>query len=115
MKRLVALILTLVLCCTALTALSENITLKVWDGQDDQELLKELCEAYAAAHPENNYTFQYGVVGTADASARYLEDPAAAADVFVSPDDQLIRRLHSATLRSVSGSQKHPARWDKVP
>ena len=77
MKRLVALILTLVLCCTALTALSENITLKVWDGQDDQELLKELCEAYAAAHPENNYTFQYGVVGTADASARYLEDPAA--------------------------------------
>ena len=68
MKRLVSLLLTLMLCCTAFAALSEDITLKVWDGQDDQELLKELCEAYAAAHPENSYTFQYGVVGTADAS-----------------------------------------------
>ena len=24
-------------------------------------------------------------------------------------------KLNSATLRSVSGSQKHPARWGKVP
>ena len=42
MKRLVSLLLTLMLCCTAFAALSEDITLKVWDGQDDQELLKEL-------------------------------------------------------------------------
>ena len=102
MKRLVSLLLTLMLCCTAFAALSEDITLKVWDGQDDQELLKELCEAYAAAHPENSYTFQYGVVGTADASARYLEDPAAAADVFMYPDDQLIRLAQADALYEVT-------------
>ena len=27
---------------------AEDITLKVWDGQDDQELLKELCEGHFA-------------------------------------------------------------------
>ena len=102
MKRLVALLLTLTLCCTAFAALAEDVTLKVWDGQDDQELLKELCEAYAAAHPENSYNFQYGVVGTADASARYLEDPAAAADVFVYPDDQLIRLAQADALYEVT-------------
>ena len=102
MKRLVSLLLTMMLCCTAFAALSEDITLKVWDGQDDQELLKELCEAYAAAHPENSYTFQYGVVGTADASARYLENPAAAADVFVYPDDQLIRLAQADALYEVT-------------
>ena len=102
MKKLVAIILALVLCCTALSALAEDVTLKVWDGQEDQELLKELCEAYAAAHPENNYTFQYGVVGTADATARYLEDPAAAADVFVYPDDQLIRLAQADALYEVT-------------
>ena len=53
MKKLVAVLLALMLCCTAFAALAENISLKVWDGPDDQELLKELCEAYAAAHPEN--------------------------------------------------------------
>ena len=36
----------------------ETISLKVWGSQVDQELLKELCEACAAAHPENNYTVQ---------------------------------------------------------
>lgn len=102
MKKFVSLFLALALCCTALAALAEDITLKVWDGQDDQELLQELCEAYAAAHPENNYTFQYGVVGTADASARYLEDPAAAADVFVYPDDQLIRLAQADALYEVT-------------
>jgi len=102
MKRLVALLFTLTLCCTAFAALAEDVTLKVWDGQDDQELLKELCEAYAAAHPENSYNFQYGVVGTADASARYLEDPAAAADVFVYPDDQLIRLAQADALYEVT-------------
>lgn len=41
MKKFVAMLVTLVLCCTALAALAEDITLKVWDGQDDQELLCE--------------------------------------------------------------------------
>ncbi len=85
-----------------LPALSEDITLKVRDGQDDQEILKELCEAYAAAHSENSYTFRYGVVGTADASARYPEDPAGAADVFVYPDDQLIRLDQADALYEVT-------------
>ena len=102
MKKLFAVLLAVILCCTAFAAFADDITLKVWDGQDDQELLKELCEAYAAAHPENNYTFQYGVVGTADASARYLEDPAAAADVFVYPDDQLIRLAMADALYEVT-------------
>ena len=60
----------------------EQITLKVWGSQTDQELLVELCEAFAAENPDKEWTFDYGVVGEADAQARYLEDPAAAADVF---------------------------------
>ena len=101
-KKHLTVLLALMLCCTAFAALAENISLKVWDGPDDQELLKELCEAYAAAHPENTYTFQYGVVGTADASARYLEDPAKAADVFIYPDDQLIRLAQADALYEVT-------------
>ena len=99
MKKLLCILLSLSVCLLTLSALADDITLKVWDGQDDQELLKELCEAYAQAHPENTYTFQYGVVGT---SARYLEDPAAAADVFVYPDDQLIRLAQADALYEVT-------------
>lgn len=36
-------------------ATGETIHLKVWGSQPDQELLKELCEAFAAEHPENTW------------------------------------------------------------
>lgn len=80
----------------------ETIALKVWGAQADQELLKELCEAFAAEHPENEWTFEYGVVGEADAQARYLEDPAAAADVFSYPDDQIITLVQADALYEVT-------------
>ena len=103
MKKVLSIILAammLVGVCAA--AHADEVTLKIWDGQDDQEILRELCEAYAAQHPENTYTFEYGVVGTADATARYLEDPAAAADVFIYPDDQLIRLVQADALYEVT-------------
>ena len=102
MKKVLSIVMAVMMLLTAFSALADAVTLKVWDGQEDQELLKELCEAYAAAHPENTYTFEYGVVGTADASARYLEDPAAAADMFVYPDDQLIRLVQADALYEVT-------------
>ena len=80
----------------------ETIRLKVWGSQADQALLKELCEAFAAGHPENSWEFEYGVVGEDDAQARYLEDPAAAADVFSFPDDQLIILAQADALYEVT-------------
>ncbi len=59
-----------------------------------------LCQALRRKY--YSYNFQYGVVGTADASARYLEGPAAAADVFVYPDDQLIRLAQADALYEVT-------------
>ena len=80
----------------------EQITLKVWGSQTDQELLVELCEAFAAENPDKEWTFDYGVVGEADAQARYLEDPAAAADVFSYPDDQIITLVQADALYEVT-------------
>ena len=83
-------------------ATGETIHLKVWGSQSDQKLLKELCEAFAAEHPENTWEFEYGVVGEDDAQARYLEDPAAAADVFSFPDDQIITLVQADALYEVT-------------
>lgn len=80
----------------------ETVSLKVWGSQVDQELLKELCEKFASLHPEKNWEFEYGVVGEADAQARYLEDPAAAADVFSYPDDQIITLVQADALYEVT-------------
>ena len=33
----------------------EKVTLTVWGAQEDQEMLKQMCEAYAAANPDKEY------------------------------------------------------------
>lgn len=80
----------------------ENVTLKVWGDQGELALLEQLCNQFAAEHPEKNYTFEYGAVGAVDGSARYLEDPAAAADVFLFADDQLIDLVKADALYEVT-------------
>ncbi|MCL2539657.1 MAG: hypothetical protein FWE66_04905, partial [Oscillospiraceae bacterium] len=64
-------------------------TLRVWASQDDQDLMHDLAEGFIAAYPQYSVHIEFGVVGEPDAFARFAEDPAAAADVFAFPNDQL--------------------------
>lgn len=76
----------------------EKVTLKVWADQGELTLIEKLCNEFAAAHPEKEYTFEYGAVGAVDGKTRYLEDPAAAADVFLFADDQLVDLVKADAL-----------------
>ena len=80
----------------------EKVTLKVWADQGELELTEKLCNEFAAEHPEKEYTFEYGAVGAVDGKARYLEDPAAAADVFLFADDQLVDLVKADALYEVT-------------
>ena len=77
----------------------ETVALKVWADQVELELTEKLCNDFAAAHPEKEYVFEFGAV---DGKSRYLEDPAAAADVFVFADDQLIDLVKADALYEVT-------------
>ena len=102
MKKMLCMLMALLMVCLSAAACAETIELKVWSAQPDQAVLEELCNAFAAEHPENEWKFTYGVVGEADAQARYLEDPAAAADVFSYPDDQIITLVKADALYEVT-------------
>lgn len=86
----------------ATNAEKESITLKVWADQGELELIEKLCNEFAAAHAEKEYTFAYGAVGAVDGKTRYLEDPAAAADVFLFADDQLVDLVKADALYEVT-------------
>jgi len=64
-------------------------TLRVWAAEPDQELMHELAQGFIEANPQYSVLIEFGVVGEPDAFARFAEDPAAAADVFAFPNDQL--------------------------
>ncbi len=112
-KKLAVLLLT-GLMLTSLVACSKKeepkpeedkptvVTLKVWGSQEDQTLLNDLVEEFKAAHPETTYDITFGVVGEPDAKQKVLEDPAAAADVFAFPNDQVKDLLAAGALYEVT-------------
>lgn len=103
MKKLLSIALALVMVFgMGAAALAETVTLKVWGSQDDQALLNELIEEFKAENPDTEWDISLGVVGEPDAKARYLEDPAAAADVFAFSNDQLIDLVNADALYEVT-------------
>ncbi len=81
-----------------------KITLTVWGAQDDQALLKELCNEYAALHPENQYKFLYGVQAETDCADKILNDPESGPDVFSFASDQINKLIQAGALARVGGT-----------
>lgn len=61
-----------------------------------------MVENFKAANPDTTWDISLGVVGEPDAKARYLEDPAAAADVFAFSNDQLLDLVNADALYEVT-------------
>ncbi|BCJ92465.1 ABC transporter substrate-binding protein [Anaerocolumna cellulosilytica] len=79
-----------------------DVTLKVWAPQEEQEILKQMCETFKAAHPQYNITFDYGVVSEADAANELQKDPAAGADVFAFASDQTATLANAGILYPIT-------------
>ena len=120
MKRLLSLFLVLAAVMPCLAGCRKNnaddenpnhtdipsVTLKVWGAQDDQAILRDMCNAFAQAHPEKKYSFTYGVVGEGDAKKIFLDDPEAAADVFHFANDQIADLVSAGALAQIGGSYR---------
>ncbi|MBQ6124900.1 MAG: extracellular solute-binding protein, partial [Spirochaetales bacterium] len=117
MKRTIALIAILAFACLMVfaggdeekssapaKASGDRITLTVWGSQEDQAMLKDMCNAYAAAHPENNYKFLYGVQSESDAADKVLNDPESGPDVFAFASDQINKLIQAGALARVGGA-----------
>ena len=114
--RIFALILALVMVALAMTACGgngetpegdggkkEKVTLTVWGSQEDQAMLKEMCAAYAAANPDKEYKFLFGVQGEGDAADKVLNDVTSGPDVFSFASDQINKLIAGGALARVGG------------
>ncbi len=84
----------------------ETVSLKVWGAQDDQQMIRQMCESFAAANTDKVYTFTYGVVGEGEAKTMIMDDPDAAADVFHFSNDQIADLVAAGILAQIGGSYK---------
>ena len=81
-------------------------TLTVWGAQEDQAMLKEMCQAYAAANPQNEYKFLYGVQSEADAADKVLNDVTVGPDVFSFASDQINKLIAGGALARIGGANE---------
>ena len=89
---------------TTQTTERTKYVLTVWGAQEDQELLKELCNEYAKAHPENDYKFLFGVQAETDAADKVLNDPESGPDVFSFASDQINKLIQAGALARIGGT-----------
>ena len=89
----------------------KDVTLTVWDPQEDQApvdgydngILAAMCEDFNEAHPEWNITFEYGVCGEDVAKDEVTKDVDAAADVYMYANDQLPILVEAGAIAKLGG------------
>jgi arabinogalactan oligomer/maltooligosaccharide transport system substrate-binding protein len=116
--RILSLVIALLMLVAVFTACNKNnsdenknqnngektkVTLTVWGSQEDQEMLKEMCAAFAAANPDKEYKFLFGVQGEGDAADKVLNDVTSGPDVFSFASDQINKLIAGGALARLGG------------
>ena len=109
--KLLAIVALVLVLCLALASCGgkeddtqkEKVTLTVWGAQEDQEMLKAMCAAYAAANPDKEYKFLFGVQGENDAADKVLNDVTSGPDVFSFASDQINKLIAGGALARIGG------------
>ena len=81
-----------------------KITLTVWGAEEDQEMLKAMCAAFAKANPDKEYKFLFGVQSESDAADKVLNDVTSGPDVFSFASDQINKLYAGGALARVGGA-----------
>lgn len=77
------------------------VSLRVWAAEEDQDMVKGWCDAFAAKYPDVTFNFEVGVQSESTAKDTVLADVEAAADVFSFAGDQLADLVNAGALQEV--------------
>ena len=72
-------------------------------AEEDQAMLKEMCNAYAKANSKNKYTFNFGVQGEGEAADKVLNDVQSGPDVYSFSSDQINKLYAGGALARIGG------------
>ncbi|MBE5939312.1 MAG: extracellular solute-binding protein [Lachnospiraceae bacterium] len=83
-------------------AVKEDVTLTLWGAENDQTLLREMCDAFIEANKDYvNLTIEIGVESESTAKDTILKDVQASADVYSFASDQLNSLVAAGALMAI--------------
>ena len=77
------------------------VSLRVWGGEEDQNLLKDLVEKFKKTYPDQKFDIEIGVESESTAKDTVLTDVEAAADVFAFASDQIVDLNNAKALANI--------------
>lgn len=80
---------------------NETVSLRVWGGEEDQSLLKDLVEKFKTTYPDQKFDIEIGVESESTAKDTVLTDVEAAADVFAFASDQIVDLNNAKALANI--------------
>ena len=92
----------------------KTITLTIWGAQEDQKMLKEMCEAYAKENSDKSYKFNFGVLSEKDSSDKILNDVEAGPDIFSFPSDRINTFYAAGALARIGGDIETKVKTENV-
>ena len=121
--RILAIALVIVMALTTLVACPKppvdgektKYTLTVWGAEEDQAMLKAMCDAYAKANPQNEYKFLFGVQSESDAADKVLNDVESGPDVYSFASDQINKLFAAGALARVGGEAERNVIANNTP
>ena len=60
----------------------QDVHLKVWVPEEEQDIMQQMADSFAAAHPEYNFSIEMAIMGIDEANAQLKTDADSAADIF---------------------------------
>lgn len=85
---------------------SNKVTLTIWGAEEDQAMLKEMCNSFAEANKDKEYEFLFGVEGEGDIADKVLNDVTAGPDVYSFANDQINKLYAGGALARVGGENE---------
>ena len=92
----------------------KTITLTIWGAQEDQKMLKEMCEAYAKENSDKTYKFNFGVLSEKDSSDKILNDVEAGPDIFSFPSDRINTFYAAGALARIGGDIETKVKTENI-
>lgn len=83
-------------------AVKEDVTLTLWGAEEDQTLLREICDAFIEENKDLvNLTIEIGVESESTAKDTILTDVETAADVYSFASDQINSLVNAGALMAI--------------
>lgn len=94
---------------------NSKVQLTIWASEEDQDMLKQMCNSFAKNNQDKEYEFLFGVEGEGDMADKVLNDVTEGPDVYSFASDQIYKLYAGGALSRIGGENETKVKEMNTP